>query len=97
MLEPVNYHMLNRYSALSMALHKIRHYDRRIWCAALTPMEAIALDKDHARVNQHDLDWCKRKKKEGNCYPSWVYLEVTEQQFAYLMTKDHNIKRLWGK
>lgn len=90
MLEPVNYNSLNRFSPLSMALHKLRHFYREVWGAPLTPMEVIALAKDHAFVDKRDIERCEARKEEGDCRAYWTYMRLTGPQIAFLKTKKHN-------
>lgn len=66
---------------LRIALSKVKHFDERVWCGALTPCEILALVEDGAIPNYSLKYWEWEKKcleddiREGISYQKWFYFE----------------------
>lgn len=60
---------------LKSAIHKSRHFDKRVWVGCLTPVEALSLLKAGAKDAGSNMDEerLREAKAKGDCRPNWFY------------------------
>jgi hypothetical protein len=64
---------------LIRALHKIKRFDKDVWCGYLTPSEILTLVDNGIQVQDHDewmINYAKEKKKKGECHQTWFYFKL---------------------